>query len=176
MRYLTVIMILLVISPVLYAAETSVSLDRCVVLNDATNQSAESMPAIYFDIPDSLLGKEILYAELGFSFSLQSQNDSSLYEFMMYPATDEWSEQTLDYEEALDLADSLITGSYTVRLTNQNEFHTDITNFVFEVVEEKRTNYGLTAITDLLGDDNLQLPENLGNAIKNSASVRIIYK
>lgn len=176
MRYLTVILLLLTVSPALFAAETSVGLDRCVVLNHPTNQSAESMAAIYFDIPDSLMGREILYVELGFSFSLQSQHDSTLYEFMMYPAIDEWSEETIDYEEAEDLADSLMSGSYTVRLSNPNEFHIDITNFVFEVVEEERTNYGLIVFTDLLGDDNLRLPTNTGSAIENSASVRIVFK
>jgi hypothetical protein len=176
MRYLIVITFLLAISPILYAAETSASLDRCVVLNDAGNQSAESMVAIYFDIPEVVSGKEVLYVELGFSFSLQNQNDSALYEIMMFPATDEWSEANIDYEEAIDLADSLMTGSYTIRLGNSNEFHVDITNYVFEVVKEERTNYGLIAITDLLGDDNLQLPTNLGSAIKNNASIRIVYK
>ncbi len=176
MRYLIVITILLVTSPILYGAEISVGLDRCVVLNHPTNQSAESMAAIYFDIPDSLQGREILYVELSFPFSLQALNDSSLYEFMLFPAIDEWSEQTIDFEEAEELADSLMTGCYTIRLTGQNEFHIDITNFVFEVVEEERTNYGLIVFTDLLGDDSLQLSTNLGNTIKNNASVRIVYK
>jgi hypothetical protein len=176
MRYIAILTIIAAASTTAYAADTSIGLDRCVVLNHPTNQSAESMAAMYFDIPDSLLGKEILYVELSFSFSLQSQNDSSLYEFMIYPAIDEWSEETIDYEEAIDLTDSLMAGSYTIRLTNQNEFHVDITNFVFEVAEEERTNYGLIVFADLLGDDNLQLPENTGNSIKNSGSVRIVYK
>ncbi len=176
MRFIAILAIIVALGTMAYAAETSVGLDRCVILNHPTNQSAESMAAIYFDIPDSLLEKEILYVELGFSFSLQALNDSSLYEFMMYPAIDEWSEETIDYEEAIDLADSLMTGSYTVRLANPNEFHIDITNFVYGVVEEERTNYGLIVITDLLGDDNLRLPTNTGNAIKNSASVRIVFK
>jgi len=176
MRYLIVITILLAFSPVLYAAEISVGLDRCVVLNHAANQNAESMAAIYFDIPEVVSGKEIIYAELSFSFSLQPQNDSSLYEFMLFPAIDEWSEQTIDFEEAEGLADSLMSGSYTIKLANQNEFHIDITNFVFEVVEGQRTNYGLIAITDLLGDEYFRLPTNVGDLIKNSASVRIIYK
>jgi hypothetical protein len=176
MRYIAILAIIAVLGTMAYAAETSVSLDRCVILNHPTNQAAESMAAVYFDIPDSLLEKEILYVELGFSFTLQSPNDSSLYEFMMYPAIDEWSEETIDYEEAIDLADSLMTGSYTVRLSNQNEFHVDITKFVFEIAEEERTNYGLIVVTDLLGDDNLRLPTNIGSAIINSASVRVIYK
>jgi len=169
-------MILLVISPVLYAAETSVGLDRCVVLNDATNQSAESMAAIYFDVPDSLLGKEILYAELAFPLSIQALNDSSLYEFMVFPATSQWSEQTINYEEAIELADSLMTGAYTIKLTDQAEFHIDITNFVSEIAREVRSNYGLIVVADLLGDNNIRLPSNTGNAIKNNASVRIVYK
>jgi hypothetical protein len=176
MRYLIVITILLAISPVLYAAETSVSLDRCVVLNDSEDETAESMVAMHFNLPEVVSGKEILYVELNFSFSLQNQNDSPLYEFMMFPATGAWSEETIDYDEAVDLADSLMTGAYTIRLGNSNEFHIDITNYIFEIVKEERTNYGLITITDLLGDDNLQLPTNIGSAIKNNAGVRIVYK
>jgi hypothetical protein len=52
----------------------------------------------------------------------------------------------------------------------------DITNFVFEVMYEESTNYGLIVFADLLGDDNLQLSENLGYVIKNNASVRLVYK
>jgi len=93
------------------------------------------------------------------------------------PSSGDWGHETIDYhEEAVDLADSLMTGLYTIRLTGQNEFHIDITDFVFEVVEEQRTNYGLIVFTDLLGDNNLRLPANLGNVIKDSASVRIVYK
>jgi hypothetical protein len=94
----------------------------------------------------------------------------------MYPATSVWSEETIDYDEAEGLADSLMIGAYTIRLSNQNVFHIDITNFVLEVMEEERTNYGLIAITDLLGDDNFQLSSNIGSTIKNNASVRIVYK
>ncbi|UCE66652.1 MAG: DNRLRE domain-containing protein [Candidatus Zixiibacteriota bacterium] len=176
MRYLIVITILLAISSVLYAAETSVGLNACVVLNDSGDETAESIVVMHFDLPGAVSGKEIIYVELSFSFSLQDQNDSALYEFMIFPATDQWSEETIDYEEAVDVANSMMSGSYTVRLTNQNEFHVDITNFVMEVVGEQRTNYGLIAITDLLGDDNLRLPANIGNSIRNSASVRIVYK
>ncbi len=176
MRLITILGIILALGTMVYAAEISVGLDRCVILNDPTNQSAESMAAIYFDIPNSLVEKEILYVEMGFSFSLQGQNDSTLYEFMLYPAIDEWSEEIIDYEEAVNLSDSMMAGSYTVWLTSQNEFHVDITNFVFEITKEERTNYGLIAVTDLLGDENLQLPTNIGSAILNSASVRIVYK
>jgi hypothetical protein len=176
MRYIIVITILLAISPVLYGAEISVGLERCVVLNHPTNQSAESMAAVYFDVPDTVLNKEIIYAELNFPFSLQALNDSSLYEFLMYPALNEWSEGTIDYEEAESLADSLMAGSYTIRLTNQSAFHIDLTNFIYEVAKGERTNYGLITVADLLGYDNLRLPTNAGNVIRNSATVRIVYK
>jgi hypothetical protein len=176
MRYLIVIAILLVISTALYGTEISVGLDRCVVLNHPINQLAESMAAIYFEIPDSLSGKEIIYVEIDFPFSIQGLNDSSLYEFMLYPATGEWSEEAIDYNQAVNLADSLMTGAYTIRLTDQSEFHIDITDFVSEVVKGNEINYGLIAFADLLGDNNLRLPENLGDVISNNGGVRIVYK
>lgn len=176
MRYFAVILMALMVSPVLFAAETSVSLDRCVILNDANNQSAESMAAIYFAIPDSLMGKEIIYSEMEFPFSLQALNDSSLYELKMHAAAGEWSEGSIDYEEAEALTDSLAIGAYMIKLDGQSVFHIDITRFIYDVVNGERTNYGLMAIADHLGDYNIRLPSNIGNVIRNSASVRIVFK
>ncbi len=176
MRYFTIVLMLLAVSPGLYAAETSVGLDRCVVLNDQTNQDAESAVAMHFTLPNAVTDKEILYAEINFSFSFQTPHQNSLYEFMMYPAVEEWSEETIVFGDIEEIADSLMTGAYTIRLGETNEFHIDITNYVRETVEGERTNYGLIAMTDLLGDSNLRLPGNLGGIIKNAASVRIVYK
>lgn len=176
MRYLVIIAILLAISPVLYGAEMSVGLGYCAILNHPTNQSAESMVAIYFDIPDSLLGKKIIYSELNFPFSLQGLNDSSLYEFTVFPAISEWTEQTIDYEGAVELADSLIAGAYTIKLTDMSQFHIAITSFVSEVANSERDNFGLIVLADLLGNNYLRLPSNMGTAIRNAATVRIVFK
>ena len=176
MRYLIMVALLLAISPILHGAEISVGLDRCVILNDVNNQTAESMAAIYFDIPDSLFGKEIIYSEIEFPFAIHGMNDSSLFEFKMFPATAEWSEQTIVYDQAAELADSLMTAAYTIRLTDLSEFHIDISNFVSEVVNGEKDNNGLIVLADLLGDDNLRLPPNIGNAVRNTATVRIVYK
>ena len=69
-----------------------------------------------------------------------------------------------------------MTGSYTVRMTDQSEFHIDITSFVSEAANGNRANYGLIVFADLLGDGNLQLPDKMGNTIRNSAIVGIDCK
>lgn len=176
MRYFAVILILLATGPVLFAAESSVGLDRCVVLNDANNPNAKSIVAMYFDLPKGFSEKEVVYAELSFTFSLQSKNDSSLCEVMMFPATRRWFDEAIDYGRAAGLADNPMAGSNTIRLRDSNEFHVDITNYIVEVVEKKRVNYGLIAVADLLGDENLYLSADIGSVIQKSANLKIIYK
>ena len=72
---------------------------------------------------------------------------------------------------------AITTGIFKgVYLTDLSEFHIDISNFVSEVANGNKDNNGLIVLADLLGDDNLRLPSNIGNAIRNTATVRIVFK
>jgi hypothetical protein len=45
-----------------------------------------------------------------------------------------------------------------------------------EVAGGDRINYGLIGALDLLGENNIVVPENLAEAIRDHARVRILYK
>jgi hypothetical protein len=163
-------------SPAVYGTETTATLDRCVVLNAENDTTVESKIPLHFALPNEVVGKELIYAELHMPVSIENQESSSLFELRLYPALSDWSEAEIDFDTAGDIADSICVGSFTVSLADSNDFHIDITHFVREVVAEERSNHGLIGVGDLLGESNLQLPEALGQSIKNSARVKIVYK
>jgi len=173
MRTILAILWILSLSVVAIADETSTTFDRCVVLNDSQNQTAESKLAVYFDIPQAISGKEVMYVEIGFELSLQAPQGASMFELRAYPILSDWSEQNIEYDAETD---SLSYGAYTVSIGDQDDFHIDITEFVKEIIGGNRTNYGLLFDADLLGDSYIRVPANAGNAIKTNAVINIIYK
>lgn len=176
MRYLVILLTILMASPAVYGTETTVTLDRCVVLNAENDATVESKIPMHFALPNEVVGKELIYAELHIAVAIGGQESSSLFELKLFAALSDWSEAEIDFDTAGDIADTISAGSFTVSLADSNDFHIDITPFVRELVAEERSNYGLIAIGDLLGESNLQLPEALGQSIKNSARVKIVYK
>lgn len=175
MRCLFVIVAVLALSWGATAAEINIGVDRCVILNSA-DDSAPSKIAVSFTLPDSLMGKEIVYAELGTWLTLHHDGPDSLFELRFYPLSSEWSEGQYDYEDIEAITDSMSAGVYTIRLGDSSTFHVDLTNFVMQLAQRGRTNYGLIATADLLGDDNIRLPEALGERLRNRLMVRLIYK
>ncbi len=176
MKSLIVSSMILMMAPLAFGAEVSVGLDRCVVMNASNDNSAESRFAFSFALPDEVAGKEIIYAEIHMPLAIQNQDSDLLYEFILFPLTSEWSENDIDFENSEAITDSLSVGAYTVTLESANDFHIDIMSFILELAAGDRTNYGLIAYGDLLGDINIRLPGNLGRVIENNAVVRIVYK
>ena len=176
MRNSIITLMILAISSSAFGAEVTANLDRCIVLNAQDDISAESKVAMHFAMPDEVMAKEIIYAELYIPVTIQNERSDQLYEFILFPLLSDWSENSIDFENSEGITDSLSAGAYTVTLATLNEFYLDITSFIIESAAGERANYGLIAVADLLGDDNLQLPENLSQAIKNAARVKIIYK
>jgi len=176
MKSLMILLMTLLVAVPAFGAEVTVGLDRCVVLNDSNDNSAESRFAFSFTLPDEVSGKEIIYSEIYLPLAIQNRDSEQHYEFILFPLTSPWSENEISYDNSEAITDSLSVGAYTVTLESTNNFHIDITSFVLELSAGTRTNHGLIGYADLLGDDNIRLPENLGQAIINNAAVRIIYR
>ncbi len=176
MKSLICISMILIMVQSAFGAEVTVGLDRCVMMNASNDNTAESRFAFSFALPDEVAGKEIIYAEIHVPLAIQNQDSDLLYEFILFPLTSEWSENDIDFENSETITDSLSVGAYTVTLATSNDFHIDITSFISELAAGNRANYGLIAYGDLLGDINIRLPGNLGQAIRNYAAVRIVYK
>ncbi len=176
MKSFMILLMTLLIAVPAFGAEVTVGLDRCVVLNDSNDNTAESRFAFSFTLPDEITGKEIIYSEIYIPLVMQNRDAGLHYEFILFPFTSTWSENEIDYQNSEAITESLSVGAYTVTLESTNNFHIDITSFVLELSAGTRTNHGLIGYADLLGDDNIRLPENLGQAIVNNAAMRIIYR
>ncbi len=173
---IAIILAVLISALAVQAAEVTVGLDRAVVLNDPNDMTAESRIALSFTLPEEVVGSEIIYVELYSQATINASGSDSLFEFRVHPLIGTWSENDIDFESSVGITDSMSVGAYTVKLNGENEFHVDITSFVMETSAGERTNYGLIALGDLLGDGNIRLPNNLGNIIRRSAQVKILYK
>lgn len=167
---------ILAIASSVFGAETTINLDRCAVLNSQSDNTAESKVALHFVLPEEVMTKEIIYAEIYIPVNIQNQSPERPYEFVLFPILSDWAENDIDFENSEAVTDSMSVGAYTVSLASTNEFHIDITSFIMAITSGERVNNGLLAIADLLGDENLRLPENLGQAIKNATLVKIIYR
>ncbi len=176
MRSLSIIIGILIPAPMLFGAEITTSLDRCVILNSENDDAAETRVALHFTLPEEVSGNEIIYAELTIPVTTRNQGSDSLFEFVVFPAISNWSERDIDYDQADGIADSLSAGAFTVNLARSNEFLIDITTFVGEINVGARSNYGLIMAGDLLGDCNLQIPDSQNETMRNNTSLKLVYK
>ena len=158
------------------AAEVRIGLDRLAILNDQDDMNAESKLALHFALPQDVVQKEIVYAEMIISVPVAPVESDSLYELLFFPLLSDWREDNIDYDGCEGMTDSILVGSFMVKLGESDEFRIDVTPFVKEVVVGERTNHGLIAMADLLGDRNLKIPDNLYGPMRSAARVKIVYK
>jgi hypothetical protein len=176
MRFVFGIIAVLAIAVNSFASEDTLSFDRCQIVNDVNDHSLPSKLIIHFQLPEGMMGKEILLAQIITKISLRNVNKDSLLELSFSPFLSLPPEGDLYYEELEAMTDSLVAGSWTCRFDSAASFQVDITEFVRQVADGHRQNFGLAGAFDLLGDRNLRLPENLAGPIQNRARITIIYK
>jgi len=174
-RMIAVLMIFAVAGSAL-AAEDTLSLDRCQIVNDGDNLDSPSRLVITFTIPDDLLNKEVLLAEFATGFTYRNRLGDSLLELRFNPLLSALPEGDIDYQSLDAITDSMGAGVWTCRFDSAASFKVDITEFVRELAERVRPNFGLVGVFDLLGESNIVVPENLNLPIRNRARVRVIYK
>jgi hypothetical protein len=167
----------IITAPLLVGAEEiTISLDRCLILNSSHDRTADSKIALQFALPETLNGREIVFAELSFTLPAMRLQADSMFEIRFMPLLTEWSENDLTYDNSEAITDSMSAGISTLKLANLNQFHFDLTPYVREAVEETRSNFGLIGRADLLGDAYIRLPGNLNVPIWDQARIRVVYK
>lgn len=176
MRYFILLIGLIMLSGTVMAAEDTLSLDRCVILNDAHDLQASSKLAVRFAIPVELSGREVHYAELRIHVPALPLGPDSLLELRVFPLLAEWQEDNIDYDNSETITDSLSAGCYTLKLGTENIYRIDFTSFVREAVWGQRSNNGLMVTAELLGDEVVWLPEDMNERIRASANIKVVYK
>jgi hypothetical protein len=176
MRYLTVIVIVLALSLSSSASEILLNLDNCLIFNNPADNIAPTKIGLKFTLPQELAGKEIIYAELRGRLSIHRPGTDSLFELRFSPLLADWLEGQYNYNGIEAITDSLAAGAYTIRLGDSSAFFVDITGFIRALSLRERSNFGLIGIADLLGDYNIKLPESVGEVLRRTVRVRVVYK
>jgi hypothetical protein len=68
-----------------FAFEDTLTLDRCRIINDATDNSLPSKLAVNFQLPESIVNKEVLLAEIIIRFPIENYGSDSLLELRFNP-------------------------------------------------------------------------------------------
>ncbi len=176
MRYALTILMALGCAASALAGDMSLSLDRCQVVNNSEDRPTPSKIVLNFTIPQDLIDKEIVFAELSGSFALQTGIRDSSMEFRFCPLLSQLPEGPLDYSSLESVTDSMSAGSWIATIGGETSIRVPLTEFIREVAGGERQNYGLVGTADLLGDNNLRLPEVLGEQLRELIRIRIIYK
>jgi hypothetical protein len=176
MRRAFAILTALALSAPAFSGEITLSLDTCQIINDQDDNSQPSKLLIHFALPDEVMGKEVFYAKFTTTFALGNVGRDSLLELRFCPLFLAPPDDAPDYQSLEAITDSMSAGSFICRIGNEARFEVYLTEFVREVAEGVRPNNGLVGTFDLLGDANIVLPENLGEAIRRNAVLRVIYK
>jgi hypothetical protein len=155
------------------AEEINISLDRCAILN-SNDDSPQGKIALHFPLPDSM--EEVFFAEIIISLPVQPQGGDSLLELHLFPLLVDWQENDIDFDGSASITDSMSTGSSMIKLGGNRQFHIDITPYIKDIMADSRANYGFMVLPELLGGQNISIPDNQDTPIRNSATVRIIYR
>lgn len=176
MRCAFAILMALAVSAPAFSGEISLSLDRCQIINDQDDNTQPSKLLIHFALPEEVMGKEVFYAKFMTSFALRNVGRDSLLELRFCPLLSAPPDDAPDYQSLEAITDSMSAGSFICRIGNAARFEVYITEFVREVAEGVRPNYGLVGAFDLLGGANIIIPGNLSGPIRDQARIRVIYK
>jgi len=173
MKTIRIMTLILLAASLVMAAESTVNLDRCAVLNDPGDAGAPSKIAMHFVMLDEIQNREVIYSALSFTIPDLKLNRDANVEISLYPILEDWSESDIKYDE---ITDNLSIGSFTIKLGATNQFNIDIAPYVRQIIEDGRSNFGLIGVVEVLDDSNIQLPDNSDAQIMNSAEVKIVYK
>jgi len=176
MRFTHLLILLFAVAESGHSGEVTLSLDQCRVVNNQQDNSQPSKLLLEFTIPQNLIGAEVFYAKFTMPFALPNNSPDSIFELRFYPLVTEAPEGDIDYQALDAITDSMGVGASICQSEDSTWFEVHITEYVREVTEGIRRNYGLVGTVDLLGERNIVVPENLAGIIRNHASVRIIYK
>jgi len=176
MRPLTIMLAIFALAINAFAIEDTLSLDRCQIINHETDRSMPSKLLIHFMLPERMSGREIILAEITSRATLRNIQRDSLLELYFHPFLAQPPENNADYDALEEITDSLGAGAWTCRFDSALSFRVDITGYMREVAGGDRINYGLIGALDLLGENNIVVPEKLAEAIRDHARVRILYK
>jgi hypothetical protein len=176
MRYILLTIIATLLPAMAISAEISVPLDQVTIINPPVERLGNSKIALRFTLPKVISEKEIAYAELSLSIPASPVGSDSLLELQVFSLNSDWNPENLNYENCGRITDTLLVGASLIKLGEKNEFRIDLTPYIKDVNTGEKPNFGIMAVTDLLGDSQIRLLDSDNELIRNSSKVKIVYK
>jgi hypothetical protein len=180
--YNILLIVLLGFSPAI-AGEVTVDVDRLALLEPAQDDydSLSSRIAIHFNIPDSLEGKKVIYAELliPLNFSNIDIVGERILELQAHNITSEWDGNAgwnAPWENAGGDIDTLSFYTYTLKMEGETSVYMDVTHFVKPIIESNTDNFGLMLIPIKHDQNVFHIYRGVYNQIANSARLKIKYR
>jgi len=183
MKALSTLVIVALICSFALADEATVNLDRLAFLVPPHNQQDEfsSRVAIHFSLPEEVVGKNIIYAELhvALDFSDFQIVGDSILELEGRNITSDWSDQANwnnPWTEPGGDLDTLSFYSYSLKISPESEMFMDVSQFVKSVAEDGQTNYGLMLMPYKHDLPAFHMRQNLVARIRELAQVKIVCR
>jgi hypothetical protein len=171
------LLIAFMISPVI-ADEITVNIDRIALLTppQQDRESQSDRIALRFDIPDSLSGKHIVYAEIvsDLNFGNIEYDGDMNIELQAYNIGSNWDSETASWYGLADDIDSLNFYSYTFKIDGDSKIFLDVTRYVKGVAIGNHNNFGLMLIPRKLDRMVYQFDQDVFSQIEANTRLRVI--
>ena len=175
--FISLAIILLSLSAI--ADEITVDINRIALLTppQRDGESESNRIALHFDIPDSLSGKHIVYAEIiaDLDFSNVDNNENTSIELQAYNIGSNWDTDGADWNNLADDIDTLNYYTYTFDISNESKVFMDVTGFIKDIIQGKRDNFGLMLIPHKFDQWAYQIDSSIVSQIGANARLRIVY-
>ena len=180
MRTIIPILIILVFAASVIAEEAIVDISRLTLLNPPQNENdiESSRIAVYFNLPEILDGKDIIFAEITASLDFGNIDiaGETKFELQAYNITEDWSADNPTWNTMADDIDTLSFYTYTFDMSAESAVHMDVTEFVKGIIEGDADNFGLMLIPHKLDQWAFQINRRIVSQIQEHARLRLVYQ
>jgi hypothetical protein len=161
------------------AEEITVDINRIALLTppQRDGETESNKIALHFDVPDSLSGKHIVYAEIitDLDFSNVDSDENTSIELQAYTIGSSWTAEEADWNNLADDIDTLNYYTYTFDISSDSKVFMDVTGFIKDIVHRNRDNLGLMLIPHKFDQWAYQIDPSIVSQIGANARLRIIY-
>jgi hypothetical protein len=175
---LAILMILVLASPIL-AQEVAVDIDRVVLLTppQGVSDTAGSRIAVYFNLPDSIQERGVLYAEIDIDldFSGVTISGDHTMELRGYNITEDWAAETADWNSLANDIDPDYFYTHTFEMSDTSRVFMDVTMGLMAYSQGETTYYGFMLFPRKFDEWVYQIDPSIVAQIVANARLRVVF-
>ena len=179
MKVILVSIMILIATTIVSANDISLNVERITLLTPPVNDlsTESSRIALFFEIPDSLDSRHIVYAEIVTELDLSYLDIEgiSTIELEAFNIISDWNEGD-SWNSLADNIDTLSFYSYTFETGDDSQVFMDITPFIKGITAGDNANFGLMLIPNKLDQIAFQINEGTLVQLRNNAKIKIVFQ